>query len=435
MPKDETIRWQRPQEGTASAASHERPRLPAEAQGTTRITPGAENRPVTPFVPAPPAPPQSMPPYVPAFAPPPVPPAYVAPAVRPDAQHPAMPQAEQSVPPKPEELARVPDVPDKHGGHIGAWRPPGSSSGNETKARTASANAAVGSAFAFSNAAAGAGGRGDEKNVLREHAVVRHPRREAIDLIGFDATMVSRMRKVAAWKKIMAEVNPKSKNLDEDDEGRDKHKDARDRREVLAILSNGPSSTVEDLNGLVFQAMADLAPMPLGLASGEIEFPFDEMETLKATLAVVAPFVPGDKKLKETVDVVREVMATPGIERARTVVQNLNVRVRDAFGAVGRGVSATHIESQTEPMLLEGRCFQKRTAMGKEWIRAAVFVTANDTKVAVPGYVALDLVNELPMLRRFSARMVVEARPRVEQSDAAEIALKVVALGRRVGRG
>lgn len=442
-PKDDTQKWERAQDEQSPAPPRVRPRLPADAFETARIMPGAEHRPATPFRPLPAAntpAPHAEP--VQRFAVPPVPPLapqYVAPIAPPIIRpEPVMPPvaAPLPAPRKPDELfARSSPTSEKQGGNIGAWRPPGSSSGNDDKATTGASPHAAGSALAFSNAAAG-GGRTEETPAVasREAPALKAPRGESIECIGFDAAMIPRMRKVATWKKILADVHPKSKIRDDDEDGRDKQKDARERRDVVTILSHAESTSSQELTVQVFEAMSDLAPMPLALVAGEIEFPFDEMESLKATLAVVAPFVPGDKKLKETIDVVREVMGTPGIERARAVVQNLIGRVREAFGATGRGVPALYIESQTEPMLLEGRCYQKRMVMGKEWIRGMLFVAGDEKKGALPTYVPTDLTNDLPMFRRFSVRMVIEARPRVEQSEAAEIALKVVAMGRRVGR-
>ncbi len=105
---------------------------------------------------------------------------------------------------------------------------------------------------------------------------------------------------------------------------------------------------------------------PYVLTAGVLEFLFDEHETLKATLVAVAPFVPLDKKLKETVDYVNEVMKTPGIERARGVVTGLCERVKAAFGQTGRGVPAGYLEETVEEMLVEGRCWQKRIAAGTD---------------------------------------------------------------------
>lgn len=86
-------------------------------------------------------------------------------------------------------------------------------------------------------------------------------------------------------------------------------------------------------------------------------------------------------------------------------------------------------------MLLEGRCYQKRTVMGREFIRTSfIAATDNNSKLVLPAYLTTDWINDLPLFRRFSAKIIAEARPRVEQTEAADVALKVFALGRRLGR-
>ncbi|MBK9265173.1 MAG: hypothetical protein IPM54_36005 [Polyangiaceae bacterium] len=404
---------------------------------TLNVDLGIKNRPVMPFnaSAAPQATPAPQPAQTPAS---PDVSRMTIPPLPPPPSRPTPPPPPQPAPPmrKPAHSSAPPMVvPDKRGNAIGAWRAPGSSSGDDVK--VAASSATQGTALAFSNAAAGAAPRIEENPTTfpREDAARAH-RGEGVEIIGFDAAMLPRMRKHAPWKKLLSELNPKAKGRDDDadDDGRDKQKETRDRRDVLAILMRGESTALDDLRAVVWEAMENLLPPPLVLVSGEIELCFDEMETLKAALAVISPFVGADKKLKEALDAVRDVMATPGIDRARTVVDKLCGRVRDAFGEKNRGVPATYIESQTEPMLLEARAYQKRVAFGKEWIRASLLVLGDDKKAAIPVYIATDLSSELPMIRRFPARLIAEVRARVEQSEANDVALKVVAMGRRVGR-
>jgi hypothetical protein len=331
----------------------------------------------------------------------------------------------------------TPPAMESRASKIGAWRPPGSSAA--AAPTLAEPSAAAGSALAFSNAAADAGIHVEAKRSIpaREEPAPRGGKGDAIELVGFDAETLPRLRKHPAWKKILAEMNPKPKGRADDNEGdtRDNQKEAKDRRDVLAILKRGESSGRSDIDDAINEAIDGGMPLPpLVLVMGELDFAFDEMEALKATLAIVSPFVPADKKLKETVDVVREVMGTPGIERARAVVEKLSARIRAAFGQTDRGAPATYLDAQTEPILLEGRCYQKRTVMGKPWIRASLYLEGDDRRAPIPAYLAAELSSELPMFRRFPARLVAEARPRVDQGEAAEVALKVVVVGRRIPR-
>ena len=156
---------------------------------------------------------------------------------------------------------------------------------------------------------------------------------------------------------------------------------------------------------------------------GKLELWFDEMEVLKATMVAVAPFAARDKKLKETVDAVGEVMRTPGMERARGIVEGLVARVSETFAQAARGVPATYLEAQTEPMLLEGRCYQKRAVLGGSYLRGVLRVPGARAE-AIPAYLAEGARNELPMFRRVAVRAIAEARRPVDRQDAAEVALR-----------
>lgn len=420
MTNEKTIPLQREAGNSAEQAPRQAKASFDSRRTTANVNPNAAQRPVTPFDTLPPPPPaRPSVPSVPPIAPPPLP--------RP-ASAPTTP-----VPPKPKDgLVRPAQPgPDKRGS-IGQWRQGESLSGEANNPNVS--NAPSDNAFAFSNAAAGHNEQAEAKIVVAREQPAQRPRTEAIELLGFDAANVSKLRKVPALKKFLVPAQPKSK-INDDDDGRDKQKEDKDRRDVQTLITNAESSRAQDLPSIVSEALASGALPPIEVISGDMEFLFDEMEALKAALIVIAPFVPGDKKLKESIDVVREVMATPGIERARSVLQSLHHRVFAAFGATNRGIAANYIETQIEPMLLEGRCYQKRTVMGREFIRTSFMsATDNNSKMVLPAYLTTDWINDLPLFRRFSAKIIAEARPRVEQTEAADVALKVLALGRKLGR-
>jgi len=322
---------------------------------------------------------------------------------------------------------------DKRGLKMGAWRGSGGKDPEPAK------NGSAGSALAVSNAAARIESANANERAAAAPAEIPIPQvsGEAVELIWFDSKLVSRIRRQPAWKKILTDLKnakPKGRDDEGEDDSRENRQEAKDRREVLAILRRAEAIDLLGLNALLSDAMEeDMPAPPLALVAGEPELPFDEMETLKAMLAVVAPFVPGDKRLKETVDVVGDMLKAPGIERARGVAEAMIARIREAFGQMGRGISPGYLDAQTEPMLLEGRCYQKRAVMGGEWLRAHLRNSAAQGEPGIAVYLPEVLKNELPMFRRFRVRIIGEVRERVDQYESAEVALKVVGMG-RVGR-
>ncbi|HRI72691.1 MAG TPA: hypothetical protein PK156_50995, partial [Polyangium sp.] len=258
----------------------------------------------------------------------------------------------------------------------------------------------------------------------------------AIELIWFDLALVDQIRTHAAWKEILSTVKPKPRDADfKDDAPPDKKKDAKNRREMTAILARGDVYNHDELRRAIADAVDEdgMFVPPLVLVSGDLIFPFDEVEALKATLAAVTPFAKADKRLQESVEIAREAMQTPWLQGAGHVAEGLAVQVRDAFGETKRGLPAGYLAAHTERILLEQRHYQKRTVMGQPWIRT--LFSAPGSAAALPCYLPSSLAKELPMYERFSVRMVAEARMQLDQYESATIALRIATLGRTLAGG
>src|SRR6185369_17233615 len=166
---------------------------------------------------------------------------------------------------------------------------------------------------------------------------------------------------------------------------------------------------------------------PLALASGELELPFDELETLKATVAVVTPLVGADKGLKETLDAINEVLATPGL-KSSSGVEGLTQRLRDAFAQGKRALPQGYLDASVERMLLEQRHYQKRVVFGEPHLRA-IFRPAGAAD-AIPVYLPEALAPKLPIYQRFKSRVLAEIVPQEDQYESSPCALRAVGLAR-----
>jgi hypothetical protein len=217
---------------------------------------------------------------------------------------------------------------------------------------------------------------------------------------------------------------------EEDQEEDDVPQEVRDRRTILKVLARGEISTAAGISRTVAGALSEdgtLEP-PLVLVSGELVFPFDELETLKATVTAVSPLVAGDKKLKEVVDTVNELLKTPWLSRSGSVAEGLTARVKEAFAQGNRVLPPSYLDSHTERMLLEERHYQKRTIFGQTWIRS-LFVPASSQE-SIPAYLPESLSKQLPMFQRLKARIIAEVHLQQDQYESHPSALRVVALAR-----
>ena len=264
--------------------------------------------------------------------------------------------------------------------------------------------------------------------------LVRGNQREAIELLWFDKASVERIRENAPWKEVLVALKPKPpEDVPFDAElPPEPTPEQKEKRDVAAIMTRATPTDGDGINEAITDAVTEegLFEPPLILLGGELLLPFDELETLKANVTAVTPLIAGDKRLKETVDNVNELLKTPWLESSTGVAEGLTQKIREAFAQANRILPASYLDTHTERILLEQRNYQKRTMWGELWIRS--LMQPYNGSVAVPCYLPDLLSKQLPMFQRFKARLICEAVVQQDENEAQPIALKVVALGRIV---
>lgn len=261
--------------------------------------------------------------------------------------------------------------------------------------------------------------------------------RVPVELLWHDPAFVENVRKDRALRAILDERNKASprKNTEakQPAQPRPNTPDPKDREDIAAILTLGSPQGIDGLGFVMADAVDDRGTFrpPLMLLAGDLEFPFDEVETLKATVAAVTPLSTGDKKLKELVDAVGELMRTPWLQAAGAVTDRLTGQIKETFAAGNRLLPSGFLETHTERILLENRHYQKRALLGQTWIRALLGASGSSTRV--PTYIPHALSRDLPMYQRFPVRMIAEVRAQIDQYETHSCALRVVAIGRMLG--
>ena len=72
---------------------------------------------------------------------------------------------------------------------------------------------------------------------------------------------------------------------------------------------------------------------------GRISFPFDELEILRATAASLTPLAGDDKKLKEALGNVKELLDTPLLQHSNELIDNFTKHLRSVYGQSKRALS------------------------------------------------------------------------------------------------
>jgi hypothetical protein len=263
----------------------------------------------------------------------------------------------------------------------------------------------------------------------------RGPTRDVVDLLWFDPNAIGPVRAHPRWKPMLDQLEPEQADLDLDFDDAPPPKqppEVRERRDVFAVLTRGETTDAEGIHEAIADAVTDDGTFtpPLVLVVGELQFPFDELETLKATVTAVTPLIAGDKKLKETVDTVNELLKTPWLQSSSGVAEGLTQRVKEAFAQGNRMLPPSYLDTHTERMLLEQRHYQKRTVFGEPWLRSVL--VPSGTQTSMPAYLPESLSKKLPMFQRFRARIIAEAHMQQDEYESHPAALKVIAVGRVV---
>jgi|GEM_PF-1079563 len=269
--------------------------------------------------------------------------------------------------------------------------------------------------------------------------------RSLVDFLWYDPAVVPRLQENAAWKRILDVGPPEEKKVVDDDgfvepdldkpqkkpvetpEKTPEQKVKDERSRVSRVISR--ASPTIDVEHALYSASNDdgvLEP-PLCVVAGEIELPFDEVETLKVLTSAAAPLATGDKKLKETVDLANEALGTP-LGKSPEVAANFSLRVRDAWVKANRMLAPDYLDVHSRRVLLEQRKYQTRELMSAEWIRAVLHGVSGDKPI--PMYLPADLSKKLPLFMKFSVRLIVEVLPQQDQNETYPIALRVYALAR-----
>ncbi len=252
-------------------------------------------------------------------------------------------------------------------------------------------------------------------------AVRRH---SVVDLVSFEPTTAARLRELKRLHPVFATARKPRGPLQPDEPQRPAVDPDRDT--VLRALSCGEPQTAAELRRALTASLDDLSDLepPLILCAGELSPSFDELEALRATVAVAASVAGTDKRVLETVAVAVEALAAslpPSPETLRNLARQ--IETASTTLAIAPRFIATHVER----VLIEGRKYKRRTLFGSPRIRAELTLPSAEV---FPLYLSNHVADFLPLLQSFPVVVVCEVRPREDLAEAIPEALLCVALGR-----
>lgn len=251
-------------------------------------------------------------------------------------------------------------------------------------------------------------------------------------LLWYHDQSVARFRRSPDWKPLLKDLErkPRDKDLDDPALAPDPMQ-MEERREVFEILTIAPPKSFDAVQQSYFDAIREDGKFvpPLVLVAGELTLPFDELETLKATITTVSPLVtPSDENLRASIDNAKEFLKTPGLTSAPAVSEGLTTRIKEAFAQGRRGMPPAYVDTQTERVLLEQRSYQRRAVLGEKHLRGLLSMPGSQTPV--PVYIPEEVCLKLPMYQRFRVRIIAEVNQQEDQHESHSLSLRVLALSR-----
>ena len=252
----------------------------------------------------------------------------------------------------------------------------------------------------------------------------------AIQLVFHDAASMPRIRRTPRWRTLLLDLEKRPPDPDLEDPAFAKDpSEVEDRREIFEILARGAPTIAIEINEALVAAVRDDGKMipPLLLASGELQLPFDEIETLRATVTTVTPLAGNDESLRASIDIAKQFLAIPGLTTAPAVAEGLTARIREAWNQGKRMVAPGYLDAQTERALTEQRHYQRRTVFGGAHLRALLHCGGSSP---IPTYLRESVAKVLPLYSRFKVRVVVEVHLQIDPYETNQAALRGLALAR-----
>ena len=258
----------------------------------------------------------------------------------------------------------------------------------------------------------------------------------ALELLWFDPRSPARIRRQPAWRKILEELAEQPVDLQlEDPEPSADHDPAaaEDRREVFEVLAKGAVMTEDALRGALEASVRRDGRFvaPLVLLEGELSFPFDEVATLEATVAVVGPLAGGDEGTRAALAAARDFLSARSPLSSGAAAAGLARAIEVAHAQGKRAPPLPEVKVHIDQGLLDRRSYQRRALLGGPMLRGLLSFAVDAG--AIPAYLPESLSETLPMFLRFPARLIAEARWRADQREEHPTALRVLALARLAG--
>ncbi|MBM4374445.1 MAG: DUF2169 domain-containing protein [Deltaproteobacteria bacterium] len=250
-----------------------------------------------------------------------------------------------------------------------------------------------------------------------------------LELLWFDPSLNSRLRKHEAWSRRMPpppeRPAPKRGQPPPPPPSRNET-EAAERADAMAVLSRAEERPLV-LEPEATRTAADGSGALLQLVSGKLALPFDEVALLEATHAAATPLAKNDKGLRDLLEVASSLLENP-LAGAPELALSMVQQIRESWRAANRALPPDYLVAHVERVLLGERRHQRRKLLGDEMLRG--WFMSRSLEDGLPAYLPAHLDKRLPLFPELRVRAIVEVLPKQDVYEGRALAIRIVALGR-----
>jgi hypothetical protein len=251
-----------------------------------------------------------------------------------------------------------------------------------------------------------------------------HVPRVLVDLLWHTPQAPSRARQHPAWSEL-DDAGPTSWIVD----GSAAPSSERDpKRDVVRALTR-----IEPLDAVALQrslrdALDDegLFVRPALVLAGELEMRFDPTAQLGEMVAAARPFAKSERRLQDAFNTAADAIAS-GTRLLPSAIDAIGARLAGAFATTVKSLPADYLTTAAERALLEEHRYASLVVLGSRH-HCAHLTLAGGTPV--PTYLPEAMAGMLPLMRRFSVRVLAEPHLRQDPNEPEPLALAVLAVAR-----
>lgn len=261
------------------------------------------------------------------------------------------------------------------------------------------------------------------------------PRHNIVMLYLHRPSMARIVRKLI-WQPILEELDDEPLDLDADDPALSQDPaEIQEQMEAYAILKRGRGIVRENaLKALDLAAnRAGRFVPPIELFEGTLEPTLDEIETLRAFVAIIPAYVKQpDRTLEEALASATVFLKSAAATFTPPLIRRHMQDLRQAYGANKAAPPWDEIKALVVRALLERRQYQKQQVLGGEHFRASLHLFGQTSPEVV--YIPTDAMLFLPLAPQFPTRILAEIHFTQDSRDSEALALRCLALGHVIRR-